>query len=147
MSDHYPSLMLLTGGHRSQWYKVEENKVELLAEFETEKITYSDNEGTAVKSSSGKGVRIGGTDNRSERRTEEEKSHLVETAKKTIDLWSKEKYEHFVVTLPDYLKNEFVDLLNNKLPEKSIHLVMGNFSHAGKAEVMELFKNSLKQIL
>lgn len=141
---HYPSLFLLLNVHSAIWYRVEENKVEQLAIFEDEKDRYQDREGFFGRTGTAGGR--GEPDVINARRKAERDTNFKDIAAKTVEVWKADGYKHLIVALHERFKNIFTSDLAKVLKNARPKFVFGNRTKAGKKEILEMFKESLKVV-
>lgn len=119
----YPSLLLITNSHESQWYRVTTaNHMEKLDALVDEKAQFSDKEGGRAGS-----FASGGNLKTNEEWNEETQKHIKKAAEKTRELWKSEKFEDLVISAPENLKNKITEELN--LPHVEHFYIPGNFTH------------------
>jgi len=64
----------------------------------------------------------------------------------TLKLWKEEDYQHFCMSVPENLKNMFIDELKSALVDIPIMYVSGNFVNSDKEQIIEEFHKSLKVV-
>lgn len=144
LNTHYPSLFLLLNVHEAHWYRVHEDRVEEIVQYEDKKDTYLDREG--FFGNTGKGVvgRVGEPDVMNARREEERHHNLREIAEKTALIWKEGGFVHLTCAVPEQHKGLMHDELERALPSVKIKWLYGNYTGANEPKVLAFFKESLK---
>ncbi|MFH1286593.1 MAG: hypothetical protein ABII02_02480 [Candidatus Magasanikbacteria bacterium] len=136
---HYPSLFLLLNVHDALWYRVKENNVEQLASYTDEKDTFEDHEG-------GFGRGSGEPDIMNAQKKEETEHNFKQIVERTAEIWEAHEFKLLTVAIHERFKNIFLNELNRGLHGVEPNFIFGNRTKAGKKEVLELFKESLKVV-
>lgn len=141
----YPALFIVSSLHKTIWFRVENGKsLEILFEYEQEKGSYSDHEGSFQSSGKGATKSACEGDSINHERENSQRIFIKKVVSKSKELLSENRYNYFIFSAPQRIRNWLCKEMCDMARGIQTKCLSGNYTNTPTKELEEIFQNSLK---